>query len=49
MKKFFTLLMLSILTVMNVNAAEHVLWTGSYAVETETLLLSDHCFRGNLS
>ena len=33
MKKFFTLLMLSILTVMNVNAAEHVLWTGSYAIE----------------
>ena len=33
MKKFFTLLMLSILTVMNVNAAEHVPWSGSYAIE----------------
>ena len=32
MKKFFTLLMLSILTVMNVNAAETTLWEGDWEV-----------------
>ena len=33
MKKFFTLLMLSILTVINVNAAETTLWEGEYAID----------------
>ena len=33
MKKIFTLLMLSILTVMNVNAEEETLWEGDYNVD----------------
>ena len=33
MKKIFTLVMLSILTVMNVNAEETTLWEGEYAID----------------
>jgi hypothetical protein len=33
MKKLFTLLMLSIVAVMNVNAAEETLWEGDYNVD----------------
>ncbi len=33
MKKIFTLLMLSIIAVMNVNAAEETLWEGDYNVD----------------
>ena len=33
MKKIFTLVMLSIFTVMNVNAEEQVLWEGDYAID----------------
>ncbi len=37
MKKIFTLLMLSIFAVMNVNAEETTLWTGSYAVDWSSI------------